>query len=99
MALRRDHGDRGHRACRGCGAGDPRRLCRESQRRAALPECAGDAMIDRVDVLRASAALTGIVFVQISPDQRELTLSRRNAVLRSGVAALLAKLGPADITI
>jgi hypothetical protein len=55
--------------------------------------------IDRVDVLRASATLTGIDFIQISPDQLELTLFLQHDVLPAGVAAALAALGPADFTI
>jgi hypothetical protein len=55
--------------------------------------------IDRANVLRASAVMTGIDFIQISPDQTQLTVFLQHDVLPPAVAAALAALTPSDITI
>jgi hypothetical protein len=50
--------------------------------------------IDRVDVLRASATLTGIDFIQVAPSQMELVVFLQHDALPAAVANALALLGP-----
>lgn len=55
--------------------------------------------IDRADLVRASATLTGIDFIQVAPAQTELLVFLQHDVLPAAVAAALAALPPADIEI
>ena len=55
--------------------------------------------IDRADQLRASTTLTGVDFIQVSPDQLTLTIFLQHDTLPAGLAATLAAIAPADIHI
>lgn len=55
--------------------------------------------VDRVDLLRASATLTGIDFVEVSAAQTELTLFLQHDVLPAALAATLGSISPTAITI
>src|SRR5258708_7555019 len=55
--------------------------------------------IDRVDVLRRSATLTGIDFILVSVSQTELTVFLQHDTLPPAVAMALAALSPSDIHI
>jgi len=55
--------------------------------------------VDRVDLLRASATLTGIDFVEVSAAQTELTLFLQHDVLPAALAATLGSIPPSAITI
>lgn len=54
---------------------------------------------DRIDLLRASATLTGIDFIQVSPLQTELRVFLQHDVLPPGLAATLAAIPASAITI
>jgi len=55
--------------------------------------------VDRVDLLRASATLTGIDFIQVAPSQTELLVFLQHDVLPAGLAAALEALAPDAIQI
>ncbi|HEY0858573.1 MAG TPA: hypothetical protein VGE16_16025 [Albitalea sp.] len=55
--------------------------------------------VDRVDLLRASATLTGIDFIQVAPSQTELLVFLQHDVLPAGLANTLAALAASDFSI
>lgn len=55
--------------------------------------------IDRADLIRASSTLTGIDFVQVSPDQTTITLFLHHETLPAALAAQLAAIPRAAFTI
>jgi len=55
--------------------------------------------IDRADQLRASATLTGVDFIQVSPDQLTLTVFLQHDALPAALAATLAAISPDAIHI
>ena len=55
--------------------------------------------IDRIELLRTSVSLTGIDFVHVSNDQRELHVYLQHETLPAAVSAALTALEPEEITI
>jgi hypothetical protein len=55
--------------------------------------------IDRVEMLRASATLTGVDFIAVSDDQHELFVYLQHEAPPAAVEAALDALTPADVTI
>lgn len=57
------------------------------------------SLVDRVEQLRLSTTLTGIDFVQVSNDQRELLVFLQHDTLPAALLAALTALTPADVEI